>query len=69
MTAQESPTLQGNIVTVELLDSLFETMKKHKVAHLKMSNMEIALSPSAFFETFTDAPPLPGNQTTFPELY
>lgn len=60
---------QGNVVTVELLDQLFETMKKHKVSHLKMSNMEIDLSPSAFFDSFQDIAPLPGNQPLPTELY
>lgn len=60
----------SNIVTVEILRDIFDAMKKSHVQHIKLSNMEISLSPSAFLDPMPEYP-LPGTipQPSQSDLY
>lgn len=60
----------SSIVTIEMLREIFDAMKKSHVQHVKMSNMEINLSPTAFLDHGLIDYPLPGNVPEQPsDLY
>lgn len=52
---------EPNVITVEMMEKIFEAMKKYKVHNLKASNLEITFDQFAFVEPQLDAPLLPGN--------